>query len=82
LILGLADESDRQIIRSSSKQDISDLGTEIQMLSPGEALVTSPEAPFALPVKIDLYEDYLELLNSGQDKDDLKRKSSVDSDFF
>ena len=34
LILGLADESDRNIIRSSSKQDISELSTEIQMLSP------------------------------------------------
>ncbi len=82
LILGLADESDRQIIRSSSKQDISDLGTEIQMLSPGEALVTSPEAPFALPVKIDLYEEYLNQMKSEQRKSKIIRKSSVDSEFF
>jgi len=81
LILGLADESDRQIIRSSSKQDISDLGTEIQMLSPGEALITSPEAPFALPVKIDLYEEYLQELHSEAEEKSTESKS-VDTDFF
>ena len=58
-ILGLADERDRNIVRSSAKQDISALGTEIQTLSAGEALLTSPSVPFALPLKIHLYEDYL-----------------------
>jgi DNA helicase HerA-like ATPase len=58
-ILGLADEKDRNILRGSSKQDISDLGPEIQTLMPGEAIVTSLEAPFALPAQIYLYEDYL-----------------------
>ncbi len=48
-VLGLADERDRNTLRSSSKQDLSDLGAEIQTLMPGEALVTNPEAPFALP---------------------------------
>ncbi|NIP42027.1 MAG: ATP-binding protein [candidate division Zixibacteria bacterium] len=81
LILGLADESDRQIIRSSSKQDISDLGNEIQMLSAGEALITSPEVPFALPVKIDLYEEYLKKAETLDIKDK-SRKTSVDEEFF
>jgi uncharacterized protein len=58
-ILGLADERDRNILRGSSKQDISDLGPEIQTLMPGEAIVTNVEAPFALPVRVYLYEDYL-----------------------
>ena len=58
-ILGLADEKDRNILRGSSKQDISDLGPEIQTLMPGEAIVTNLEAPFALPAQIYLYEDYL-----------------------
>jgi DNA helicase HerA-like ATPase len=58
-ILGLADEKDRNILRGSSKQDISDLGPEIQTLMPGEAIVTNLEAPFALPAQVDLYEDYL-----------------------
>jgi DNA helicase HerA-like ATPase len=58
-ILGLADEKDRTILRGSSKQDISDLGPEIQTLMPGEAIVTNLEAPFALPARVFLYEDYL-----------------------
>jgi len=58
-ILGLADEKDRNILRASSKQDVSDLGPEIQTLMPGEAIVTSIEAPFALPARIHLYEEYL-----------------------
>jgi uncharacterized protein len=58
-VLGLADEKDRTILRGSSKQDIKDLGPEIQTLMPGEAIVTSLEAPFALPARIHLYEDYL-----------------------
>jgi hypothetical protein len=58
-ILGLADEKDRNILRGSSKQDISDLGPEIQTLMPGEAIVTNLEAPFALPAKVYLYEEHL-----------------------
>jgi DNA helicase HerA-like ATPase len=58
-ILGLADEKDRNILRASSKQDIRDLGPEIQTLMPGESIVTNLEAPFALPVKVYLYEEYL-----------------------
>jgi DNA helicase HerA-like ATPase len=58
-ILGLADEKDRNILRGSSKQDVSDLGPEIQTLMPGEAIVTNLEAPFALPALVWLYEEYL-----------------------
>ena len=58
-VLGLADERDRNILRGSSKQDISDLGPEIQTLMPGEAIVTNLEAPFALPAQVYLYEEYL-----------------------
>jgi DNA helicase HerA-like ATPase len=72
-ILGLADERDRNILRSSAKQDISDLGTEIQMLEAGEALVTSPQSPFAIPAKVYLFEDWLK-----QREDLLKDKNSVD----
>jgi uncharacterized protein len=58
-ILGLADEKDRNILRGSSKQDIKDLGPEIQTLMPGEAIVTNLEAPFALPARVYLYEEYV-----------------------
>src|SRR4029079_1858684 len=56
-VLGLADEKDRNILRSSSKQDISALGPEIQTLMPGESLVANLEAPFAVPAKVHLYDD-------------------------
>ena len=65
-ILGLADEKDRNILRSSSKQDVSDLGPEIQTLMPGEAIVTSIEAPFALPARLYLYEAYLKSVSGPQ----------------
>jgi len=56
-ILGLADEKDRNILRASSKQDLSALGPEIQTLMPGECLIASLSAPFALPAKVDLWAD-------------------------
>ncbi|MBA3304142.1 MAG: ATP-binding protein, partial [Acidimicrobiia bacterium] len=56
-VLGLADEKDRNILRSSSKQDLSALGPEIQSLMPGECLLANLEAPFAVPAKIHLYDD-------------------------
>src|SRR5919204_5389390 len=61
-VLGLADERDRATLRSSSKQDLSDLGPEIQTLMPGEALVTNPEAPFALPTRVHYYEHWIETI--------------------
>ena len=72
-ILGLADERDRNILKSSAKQDISNLGTEIQMLEAGEALVTSPQAPFAIPAKVYLFEEWL-----SQRKEMFKDKNSID----
>ena len=56
-VLGLADEKDRNILRSSSKQDLSALGPEIQTLMPGECLVANLEAPFAVPARVHLYDD-------------------------
>ncbi len=54
-ILGLADEKDRNVLRSSAKQDISAQGAEIQTLMPGECLIVNLEAPFAVPALIDHY---------------------------
>jgi uncharacterized protein len=56
-ILGLADEKDRNILRASSKQDLSALGPEIQTLMPGECLVVNLQAPFAVPAKVHLWSD-------------------------
>lgn len=58
-VLGLADERDRNILRSSAKQDLSGLGPEIQTLMPGEGLVVNLEAPFAVPCAVYLYDEVL-----------------------
>ena len=56
-VLGLADERDRNILRSSAKQDLSASASEIQTLMPGECLIVNLEAPFAVPAKVDLWDD-------------------------
>jgi uncharacterized protein len=56
-ILGLADDKDRNMLRSSAKQDISAQGAEIQTLMPGECLIVNLAAPFAVPAHIYLYGD-------------------------
>ncbi|MDQ6782323.1 MAG: ATP-binding protein [Actinomycetota bacterium] len=56
-VLGLADEKDRNILRSSAKADIRSQGAEIQTLMPGECLIVNLAAPFAIPATIDLYAD-------------------------
>ena len=56
-ILGLADEKDRNMLRSSAKQDISAQSAEIQTLMPGECLLVNLHAPFAVPALVDLYSD-------------------------
>ncbi len=61
-ILGLADEKDRAILRSSAKQDISAVGKEIQTLMPGECLIVSLAAPFAIPARVELYDDLVRRL--------------------
>lgn len=78
VVLGLADRSDRERLASSARQDISKLDYEIQTLMTGEGLVTGPNTPFALPLKVDLYEDYLAGLAPAEDR---KRKKA-DKGFF
>jgi hypothetical protein len=80
-ILGLADERDRNILKSSAKNDISDLGTEIQMLEAGEAILTSPQSPFAIPTKIYLYEDWLKHRDM-KTREKVISKAKLDEGFF
>src|SRR4029079_5494812 len=55
-IIGLAAEKYHNILRGSSKQDISALGPDIQTLMPGECLIANLAAPFALPARVYLYD--------------------------
>ncbi|MER3453128.1 MAG: hypothetical protein C4344_05675, partial [Acidimicrobiia bacterium] len=57
VVLGLADEKDRNILRASAKQDLSALGPEIQTLMPGECLLANLHAPFAVPARVHLFTD-------------------------
>jgi hypothetical protein len=79
-ILGLADKRDREILRDASKQDIADLENEIQSLMVGEALVTSPFVPFALPLSVHKFEDYLGELNGAAVK--AKPRAKADKGFY
>jgi DNA helicase HerA-like ATPase len=63
-VLGLADEKDRSILRSSSKQDLTALGPEIQTLMPGECLIANLAAPFAVPARVHLYEDLIKRIDA------------------
>ena len=82
-ILGLADKRDRSILRDSAKQDVSRLDNEIQMLMPGEALIASPFTPFAVPVKVHLYEDRLRNeLESISEDGEMVKEPSKDFRFF
>ena len=61
-IMGLSDKQDRETLKDSAKQDVSSLENEIQTLMPGEVLITSPYAPFAIPAQVHLFEQYLDRL--------------------
>jgi hypothetical protein len=57
IILGLEMGPERQAIIESSAQDLSQDDRAIAALDKGEAIVTSTFAPFALPVKVPLFDD-------------------------
>jgi DNA helicase HerA-like ATPase len=61
-IMGLSDKQDRETLKDSAKQDVASLENEIQTLMPGEVLITSPYAPFAIPAQVHLFEHYIERL--------------------
>lgn len=77
-ILGLSDKKDREILKNSAKQDISQVDNEIQMLMPGEAIVASPFTPFAVPVKVHLYEERLKNIKVPENN----KPKAADEGFF
>jgi len=80
-ILGLADERDRSNLKASAKQDISGLDNEIQTLEVGEGLITYPGAPFAIPVKVHWYDEYIKSIeNEDVAKNTMSEK--IDDAFY
>ena len=57
IILGIEMAPERQAIIDSAAQDLSDDQRTIASLDKGEAIITSNFAPFALPIKIPLFEN-------------------------
>lgn len=81
-IMGLADKQDRETLKDSAKQDVSALENEIQTLMPGEVLITSPYAPFAIPGQVHLFEEYVERLAKGASLDPTPAQPRPGSDFY
>lgn len=82
LVLGLSDARDREILAQSAKQDLASLEHEIQSLEPGEAILSSPNVPFAVPARIDLYEDHLARLAKSQEENGTGRLVTVPAGFY
>jgi DNA helicase HerA-like ATPase len=81
-IMGLADKQDRETLKDSAKQDVSALENEIQTLMPGEVLITSPYAPFAIPAKVHLFEEYVERLAKSVRVEAVAPKARPGADFY
>ncbi|WP_460291564.1 hypothetical protein, partial [Bacillus cereus] len=59
LLLGMSDKADFDRLAEGASQPIEHLRHEVRSFSPGQAIITSVDSPFALPLKIHLYDDYL-----------------------
>jgi hypothetical protein len=81
-IMGLADKQDRETLKDSAKQDVSALENEIQTLMPGEVLITSPYAPFAIPAQVHLFETYIERLAKAVPVEATVPRKAAGTDFY
>jgi hypothetical protein len=72
IILGNEMKQEREAIISSASQDLSEDDKNIASLDKGEAIITSIFVPFAMPIKIPLFEDIVKekgiLAQSGKTK--------------
>ncbi len=67
-IMGLSDEGDRERMGSASKQDLSPLKNEMKSLNMGEAIITSPFAPFPIPVRIYDFDEYADSYEENDER--------------
>ncbi|MBR9702700.1 DUF87 domain-containing protein [Candidatus Woesearchaeota archaeon] len=59
IVLGIEMRPERQAIIDSAAQDLSQDDRAIASLDKGEAIITTNFAPFALPVKVPLFSDFI-----------------------
>jgi DNA helicase HerA-like ATPase len=57
IILGNEMKQEREAIIASASQDLSEDDKNIASLDKGEAIITSIFVPFAMPIKVPLFED-------------------------
>ncbi|MGN5650621.1 ATP-binding protein [Bacillus sp. Brlt_9] len=78
IILGISDETDFDILKGRCQKPIHNLKLEISQLMAGEAIISSPDSPFAMPVKIFEYNQYIDKLKKKMPKrqDDTNRFAS------
>ncbi|MGF7535727.1 ATP-binding protein [Bacillus mexicanus] len=65
IILGISDETDFDLLKGRVQKSIKNLEMDINQLMPGEAIISSPNSPFALPIKIFEYNNYIEKLKKN-----------------
>jgi len=70
VVMGLGDKNDRAQIEESAKQDLSSMDVEIQTLEKGEAIISTLNIPFPVPVRIHKYEHYLQDLENDDRSDE------------
>jgi DNA helicase HerA-like ATPase len=66
IILGNETATERRALMDSAAQDLSDDDRNIASLDRGEAIVSSIFTKFAIPIKIPLFEDYLESYSKAE----------------
>ena len=68
IILGIADKKGFDILSEKTKKPIDNLRWEIRALMPGQAIMTNPLSPFAVPFQVNFYPDYIKELRKKYDK--------------
>lgn len=61
IILSISDQKDFDVLKSTSQKSLDQLREEIKSLMPGQAIVSTPYSPFAVPLQVYHYEDYIDM---------------------
>lgn len=77
IILGISDETDFDLLKGRVQKSIKNLEMDINQLMPGEAIISSPLSPFALPIKIYEYNQYIEGVKKRMPSSDLPSDLSL-----
>lgn len=74
IILSISDQKDFDVLRGTAQKPLDRLREEIKSLMPGQAIITSPNSPFAVPLQVYLYDDYIDMAKERNKKIDTSPK--------